>query len=200
MKNQLGYIRWVVVILISIIAVGLVGAAWYYESNKEVKKNNSNRSTNLNSNTNLAKETPSEICKRLNYMKVNDEIIPFTIADPFDRGVTSYMEIKNDRFNIATSRAEGGLFELVGFSPNKLHEVGIHSGDEFDLQLLSSGYKVSACTDKKFKESSKLVIETYSKEILSGCYQGKLDCDGTIIEFQALFSGPKPVPIWLTTD
>ncbi len=35
MKNQKGYVRWVVVILISIMAVGLVGAAWWYEENKE---------------------------------------------------------------------------------------------------------------------------------------------------------------------
>lgn len=34
MKNTSGFTHWVIIILISIIAVGLVGAAWYYEANK----------------------------------------------------------------------------------------------------------------------------------------------------------------------
>lgn len=34
MKNKAGFTRWVVVILISVMAVGLVGVAWYYEANK----------------------------------------------------------------------------------------------------------------------------------------------------------------------
>ena len=48
MKNQKGYTHWVVVILISAIAVGLVGAAWYYEDNKE--EINANRNINKQSN------------------------------------------------------------------------------------------------------------------------------------------------------
>lgn len=35
MKNQSGFAHWVIVILISIMAVGLVGAAWYYETKKD---------------------------------------------------------------------------------------------------------------------------------------------------------------------
>ena len=31
MNNQKGFAHWVIVILISIMAIGLVGAAWYYE-------------------------------------------------------------------------------------------------------------------------------------------------------------------------
>jgi len=37
MKNQKGFKHWVIVILVSIMAVGLVGVAWYYEENKEEK-------------------------------------------------------------------------------------------------------------------------------------------------------------------
>jgi len=56
MKNQKGYTRWVIVILISVLAIGLVGAAWYYEVNKEKTSYNTNTTTittNVNtSNTN----------------------------------------------------------------------------------------------------------------------------------------------------
>lgn len=48
MKNQRGYAHWVIVILISVMAVGLVGAAWYYEKNKE----NTTTTTNANKTTN----------------------------------------------------------------------------------------------------------------------------------------------------
>lgn len=35
MKNTLGFIYWVIIILISVMAVGLVGVAWYYQENRE---------------------------------------------------------------------------------------------------------------------------------------------------------------------
>jgi len=58
MKNQKGFTHWVIVILISVMAVGLVGVAWYYEENKEEDKINTNTiATNINTpvttNTNV---------------------------------------------------------------------------------------------------------------------------------------------------
>lgn len=60
MKNQTGFAHWVVVILISVMAIGLVGVAWWYEENKEktatstgtTTKINTNNAINSNTNTN----------------------------------------------------------------------------------------------------------------------------------------------------
>ncbi|MFC1687245.1 hypothetical protein ACFL0L_01605 [Patescibacteria group bacterium] len=52
MNYQKGFTHWVVVILISVIAVGLVGAAWYYEENKEEVTTTTNTGT-INVNTNI---------------------------------------------------------------------------------------------------------------------------------------------------
>lgn len=63
MNNQKGYTRWVIVILISVMAVGLVGAAWYYEENKEEKINTPSTTatiTNVNMNT-IATDTNTAV-------------------------------------------------------------------------------------------------------------------------------------------
>lgn len=53
MKNQKGFTHWVIVILISIMAVGLVGVAWYYEEEKkEVNTNTTNTPIIVAVNTN----------------------------------------------------------------------------------------------------------------------------------------------------
>lgn len=52
MKNELGYTHWVITILISIMAVGLVGAAWYYETKKGETVTNTTAKTNSNNTNN----------------------------------------------------------------------------------------------------------------------------------------------------
>jgi len=59
MNNRLGYIHWVVVILIAVIAVGLVGVAWYYKDNKTEENTPNLSETNISisrgsENTNAA--------------------------------------------------------------------------------------------------------------------------------------------------
>ena len=51
MKNESGFVHWVVVILISVMAVGLAVTAWYYESNKD-KEPASNAAITNKTNTN----------------------------------------------------------------------------------------------------------------------------------------------------
>lgn len=57
MKNTLGFTHWVIIILISIMAAGLAGAAWYYEANKEA----SNTNTPANNNS-VACTTEAKLC------------------------------------------------------------------------------------------------------------------------------------------
>jgi len=63
MKNTSGYTHWVIVILILIMAVGLVGVAWYYEENKEEGTTilNINQSTKNISNINTSVNTNSVV-------------------------------------------------------------------------------------------------------------------------------------------
>ena len=54
MKNTSGFTHWAIVILISIMAIGLVGAAWYYEENKgKIVNTNTTVSNNTETNTNV---------------------------------------------------------------------------------------------------------------------------------------------------
>lgn len=61
MKNQKGFAYWVVVILISVIAVGLVGAAWYYGQNKDEATTTTINTNTLNTNTSEFTNTITDI-------------------------------------------------------------------------------------------------------------------------------------------
>lgn len=56
MNNTSGYTHWVIAILISVMAMGLVGAAWYYEANKE------NNNANTPANNAVACSTDVKLC------------------------------------------------------------------------------------------------------------------------------------------
>ena len=60
MRSNNGSIAVVVVVLISVMAVGLVGAAWYYEANKD---------GNSNSNTIFGTSSCTKICQGNGYAK-----------------------------------------------------------------------------------------------------------------------------------
>jgi len=104
MKNQKGFTHWVVVILISVMAVGLVGIAWYYEANKEGVNSNTNTTTtntnavanaNDNSNTNSVTNTnivsdSADLIQSWNW-STNDRVI-------YGDSQSSYWEINvNDK-------------------------------------------------------------------------------------------------------
>jgi hypothetical protein len=126
-------------------------------------------------------------------MKVNNLPTPFTASAD-----ESSVEIVNGKFNIATPRKEGGLFQLVDFDAAKLRS-GTFLGTDFRLLFVSSPYKLEACTDALFKNNSKLVIEDYRLNI-KGYYAGILDCDGTTIEFQIPFDVKSPSASFNTTN
>ncbi|XOU94319.1 MAG: hypothetical protein ACNFW9_05760 [Candidatus Kerfeldbacteria bacterium] len=84
MKNQKGYVRWVVVILISVMAVGLVGATWYYEENREeantpttTTTTNTNTVTNTSLNLNTNTTANANITTNLN-TEINTNTTPIT--------------------------------------------------------------------------------------------------------------------------
>lgn len=139
-------------------------------------------------------QTVQDKTSRSFIMKVNNIDRPFTAS----KTESSRVEIVNGKLNIATARQEGGLFQLVGLDATK-SLVGTFSGTQFRLLLVSGSYTEEACTDDRFKENSKLVIEE-NKPNITGYYTGKVDCSGTIIEFQIPFDVKSPSPSFTTTN
>ena len=76
MKNQKGFTHWVIVILISVMAVGLVSVAWYYEVNKEevVVSSDLNPGVNLNTSTSTVVKNWETITYQSNYHNFSFDI------------------------------------------------------------------------------------------------------------------------------
>lgn len=99
MKNQKGFAYWVVVILISVMAIGLVGVAWYYEKNKE--GDNINTST-ITTNTSQSKceQLKSDIktlIEKVQYCEQDSDCFndtSFNLGCPFGCSF-----VRNKRFN-----------------------------------------------------------------------------------------------------
>jgi hypothetical protein len=98
------------------------------------------------------------------------------------------MEINDGRFSIGVITQEMGLFQLLDFQAKNLN-VGTFTGEEFRL---SRRYFEGTCTHDKYQSDSKLIIEQYNADTdqkLNGCFYGKLDCEGQVIEVNAPISG-----------
>lgn len=61
MKNQKGYTHWVIAILISVMAVGLVGVAWWYEENKKETTTTNEATSAVNTNIAINSNTNANI-------------------------------------------------------------------------------------------------------------------------------------------
>lgn len=94
MKNTTGFTHWVIVILISVMAVGLVVVAWYYEENKEETTNNTSTTVNTNTtvaNTNTTANTNTAVTN------INSVINTNTVVD--ER--TNWETYKNEEFGFS---------------------------------------------------------------------------------------------------
>lgn len=93
MNNQKGFAHWIIVILISVMAIGLVAAAWYYEADKDndattntastktkVNKTNTNIVFTANANSNTATNTSTEVIANTN-SAANKNAAPDETAD-----------------------------------------------------------------------------------------------------------------------
>lgn len=79
MKNQNGFTRWIIVILISIMAIGLAGLGWYYQNSKNKTTLNSNIMEKIiNNNANLNKSTINNTNAATEDLKVINNPIPDT--------------------------------------------------------------------------------------------------------------------------
>jgi hypothetical protein len=124
-------------------------------------------------------------------VRVDGKAVTVTAPDPFGGAKNPGMEINDGIFSIGVNTEEVGLFELLDFDAANLR-AGTFAGDKFRLTLLYSPYSESACTGAKYKRDSKFIIEKFSTDPdkkLAGCFFGKLDCDGKLVEINAAVSG-----------
>jgi hypothetical protein len=128
-------------------------------------------------------------CPRELVVKLNGQAISDSAPNPFSGFPNPDLRNQDGEFKMSLNTEEMGLFELFNFHLNNL-QVGAFSGDKFQLTLSYSSYK--NCTNAPYKNDSQLRIETYSAEAnkkVAGCFYGKFDCEGKLVEIMAPFSG-----------
>lgn len=129
------------------------------------------------------------ICLRELAVKLNGQVISDSAPNPFSGFPNPDLRSQDGEFKMSLNTEEMGLFELFNFHLNNL-QVGTFSGDKFQLTLSYSPYK--NCTNAPYKNDSQLLIETYSADAnkkVAGCFYGKFDCEGKMVEIMAPFSG-----------
>ena len=134
----------------------------------------------------------SQTCSAGITVKVDGKPISVTAPNPFGELANPWIDILNNRFIMQLITEEVGLFELLDFNAANL-QVGTFSGEKFRLTLENSPY--GTCTNTRYKPASKLIIEKYNAETdkkLEGCFYGKLDCGGKLVEVNAAISGQIP--------
>ncbi len=126
-------------------------------------------------------------------LKINGKSTPITAPNPFGGIKNPGMEIIGGRFNLGLITKEVGMFELLDFAVSEL-QSGTFTGDKFRLTLVNSPYKDGVCSTARYKHESKLIIDEYNADTgqLKGCFYGKLDCDGKLVEINAAVSGLIP--------
>jgi len=123
-------------------------------------------------------------------VKVDGEYIPITVPNPFQGFANPALRIQDDFFLVEINIEEVGFFELLDFDVNKL-APGIFEGDQFRLRLSYSPFSSGDCTNVNYHRESKLIVEKYmpTEQEFAGCFYGKLDCEGKVVEVNAAVYG-----------
>jgi len=123
-------------------------------------------------------------------LKINGKSTTITAPNPFGGMKNPGMEVLNGRFSLGLITKEVGVFELQDFTATQL-QAGTFTGDKFRLTLVHSPYKDGTCSHVRYKHDSKFIIDEYNADTgqLKGCFYGKLDCDGKLVEINAAVSG-----------
>jgi hypothetical protein len=126
-------------------------------------------------------------------VKVDGKVTPATAPNPFGGLENPSMGILKDRFSMGLLTEEAGLFELTDFDAKNL-KAGTYGGEHFRLMLFNSPHSDGDCTNTNYQPDSKLTITEYNADSgnLAGCFYGKFDCGGKLIEVKAAVSGTIP--------
>ncbi len=128
-RNQKGIISVVIIVLISVMAVGLVAAAWYYETNKEEvnsSKNtvvvNTNSTANVNSVSNVNMSTNSSANVNVS-VDINTDTVVGNTSDwqTYENGELNYSIKYPSDWNLDTEYiSQGSLYILSKERQQKL--------------------------------------------------------------------------------
>jgi len=143
-----------------------------------------------NSNRSSVSATNEIKCPQGITVKVDGESIPVTVPNPFQGFANPALRIQDDFFLVEINIEEVGFFELLDFDVNKL-TPGTFEGDQFRLRLSYSSFSRGDCTNVNYQSESKLIVEKYiaTAQEFAGCFYGKLDCEGKVVEVNAAVSG-----------
>lgn len=140
----------------------------------------------------LVSPTNENKCPQGITVKLDGEAVPVTVPNPFQGFVNPALRIQDGFLMAELNIEEVGFFELLDFDANNLRP-GIFEGDKFRLRLSYSAYSHGDCTNVNYRRDSKLIIKEYAAteqgQKLTGCFYGKLDCEGKVIEVNAAISG-----------
>jgi PBP1b-binding outer membrane lipoprotein LpoB len=147
--------------------------------------NSATPSANQTASKNISSQCPTEL-----EMKVDGKATSITAPNPFAGLENPSMETIKDRLSMGLITKEAGLYELTDFETKNL-KTGTYNGQHFRLMLINSPYSDSDCNNANHKSDAKLTITEYNAENgqLVGCFYGKLDCGGKLIEINAPISG-----------
>lgn len=146
--------------------------------------------TGSDSSQNSLMMSSGKECPRGIEVKIDGKAIPITAPNPFHGFTNPSLKIKDGFFMIELNTLEVGFLELLDFDEKNLIPSS-YDGSEFQLRLSYSPYSTTNCTNINHQNTSKLIIEKYavSDRKFAGCFFGKLDCDGKLVEINASVSG-----------
>ena len=138
-----------------------------------------------NSQTNTFYQCPSKTT-----FKLDGKSLTITTPNPFHSFPNPGLRVQNNKLSIELNTLEAGFFELTDINITDL-QPGMLNGDRFKLSLSYSPYSDDTCKHTAYRQDSKLLVEEYSSQsqTLKGCFWGKLDCSGKLIEISAPFFG-----------
>jgi hypothetical protein len=131
---------------------------------------------------------PSGQCPQNITVKIDGKATEVTAPNSIQGLSNPGMEIIEGRFGIGLIIKEMGIFEILDFDAKNL-KVGSFTGEQFRL---TRRHFEGTCSHDKYKQDSKLIIEQYNADTdqkLRGCFYGKLNCGGQLIEVNAPISG-----------
>jgi hypothetical protein len=122
--------------------------------------------------------------------KLDGKPLTVTVPNPFHGFPNPGFRIQNEKLIIELNTLEAGFFELTDINLKDL-KPGVLNGDNFKLSLSYSPYSDNICKHTADRPDSKVLVEEYasSSQTLKGCFWGKLDCSGKLVEISAPFSG-----------
>jgi hypothetical protein len=127
-------------------------------------------------------------CPPQTTFKLDGNSLTITAPNPFHGFPNPGLRVKNGKLTIELNTLEAGFFELTDINIADL-QPGMLNGNRFKLSLSYSPYSDDICKHTAYRQDSKLLVEEYSSQTLKGCFWGKLDCSGKLIEISAPFSG-----------